>query len=159
MAVRFPSNWLFEDYAENSDLEELCVNNTRFNDWAAVLKAFPRLVVVRTSARDFASMLLVASTELACLKEVVFDEWPQNNHKLRVAQLGRFIHPSERIHVHLPCELYHQNIQKGSFMPPRFTTVQLKSYHRQNIQNTQIKQTTRRLFDVMSLIVILRATI
>uniref|UniRef100_A0A7E4VWK4 DUF38 domain-containing protein n=1 Tax=Panagrellus redivivus TaxID=6233 RepID=A0A7E4VWK4_PANRE len=64
--------------AENSDLEELCVDNTRFNDWTAVLKAFPKLVVVRTSARDFASMLLVASTELACLKEVVFCEWPQN---------------------------------------------------------------------------------
>uniref|UniRef100_A0A7E4VWM9 F-box domain-containing protein n=1 Tax=Panagrellus redivivus TaxID=6233 RepID=A0A7E4VWM9_PANRE len=72
------SEWLYASprlgylkvMTENNDLEELCLEEDRFNFWATIFKAFPKLGVVRTSACDFASMLLAASTELTFLKVV-----------------------------------------------------------------------------------------
>uniref|UniRef100_A0A7E4V8P6 F-box domain-containing protein n=1 Tax=Panagrellus redivivus TaxID=6233 RepID=A0A7E4V8P6_PANRE len=56
--------------AENSDVTELSVDNNRFNDWATILKAFPNLVFLRTSARNFSSMLFCSSALLVFLKGI-----------------------------------------------------------------------------------------
>uniref|UniRef100_A0A7E4ZUE6 FBD domain-containing protein n=1 Tax=Panagrellus redivivus TaxID=6233 RepID=A0A7E4ZUE6_PANRE len=74
-----------KNMAGSIDFEELDVDGSRFDRWPEIFKAFPKLVILKVRAENFASMLDVVPTELVCLKEVELTPFDNKANELLTA--------------------------------------------------------------------------